>query len=197
MPEKRRIIIGISGASGAIYGIRLLQILRQAPGIETHLVVSRSARMTIAQETDLSVSEVNALADVYYAGDDLGAAISSGSFRTMGMIVAPCSIRSLAEIANGVSATLLTRAADVILKERRRLVLMLRETPFHAGHIRNMLTVTEAGAIIAPPVPAFYNRPQSIDQMVDHTIGRVLDLYDIDVGLVKRWAGMPSPKDRP
>lgn len=196
MPEKRRLIIGISGASGAIYGIRLLQILREIPGIETHLVVSRSARMTIAQETDLSISEVHALADVYYAGDDLGAAISSGSFRTMGMIVAPCSIRSLAEIANGVSSTLLTRAADVILKERRRLVLMLRETPFHAGHIRNMLTVTEAGGIIAPPVPAFYNRPQSIDQLVEHTIGRVLDLYDIEVGLVKRWAGMPLPKDR-
>jgi 4-hydroxy-3-polyprenylbenzoate decarboxylase len=193
MQQKRRLIIGISGASGAIYGVRLLQILKPLP-VETHLVISRSARMTLAQETDFSLSDVQALADVYYASDDLGAAISSGSFKTLGMIVAPCSVRSLSEIAAGVTSTLLTRSADVVLKERRRLVLMLRETPLHAGHIRSMQAVTEAGAIIAPPVPAFYNRPQSIAEMVDHTLGRILDLFDIEAGLVERWAGLaPTP----
>lgn len=193
MTEKQRIIIGIAGASGAIYGVRLLQILKPL-AIETHLVMSRSARMTLAQETDFSVADVNALADAHYASDDMGAAISSGSFKTLGMIVAPCSVRSLSEIASGVTSTLLTRAADVVLKERRRLVLMLRETPLHGGHIHSMARATEAGAIIAPPVPAFYNRPQSIEEMVDHSLGRVLDLFDIDAGLVKRWSGLGPGK---
>lgn len=193
MAENRRIIIGISGASGAIYGVRLLQIL-QPLAIETHLVMSRSARMTLAQETDFTVADVKALADAHYASEDLGAAISSGSFKTLGMIVAPCSVRSLSEIACGTTSTLLTRAADVVLKERRRLVLMLRETPLHAGHIQTMLRATEAGAIIAPPVPAFYNRPETIAQMVDHSLGRVLDLFDIDTGLVKRWTGLDASR---
>lgn len=193
MTDKQRLIIGISGASGAIYGVRLLQILKPLP-IETHLIMSRSARMTLAQETDFTIADVNALADTHYSSEDMGAAISSGSFKTLGMIVAPCSVRSLSEIASGVTSTLLTRAADVVLKERRRLVLMLRETPLHAGHIQSMARVTEAGAIVAPPVPAFYNRPETIDQMVDHTLGRMLDLFDIDTGLVKRWTGLNPEK---
>ncbi len=196
MAGERRIIVGISGASGAIYGIRLLQILRSAE-IETHLVVSRAARATIAAETDCSLADVHALADHVYAPDDMGAAISSGSFRTMGMVVAPCSVRSLSEIAQGVTTGLISRAADVILKERRRLVLMLRETPLHLGHIRAMAQATEMGAIIAPPVPAFYNRPETIADIVDHSLGRVLDLFGIDTGHVRRWEGMKSTlKDR-
>lgn len=179
-------IVGISGASGIVYGIRLLETLRRL-GIESHLVMSRSAEVTSAHESELKVADIRALADVTYAVTDIGAAISSGSFRTMGMIVAPCSVRSLSEIASGVTSSLLTRAADVVLKERRRLVLMLRETPLHLGHIRSMAAVTEMGAIVYPPVPAFYANPQSIDDMVDHTIGRVLDLFDIDTGRVRRW----------
>ena len=182
----RRLIVGISGASGVVFGIRLLQVLRETP-VETHLVISRSAEVTIAYETDMKPAAVRELADVVYQASDIGAAISSGSFRTLGMIVAPCSVRSLGEIASGVTSSLLTRAADVVLKERRRLVLMLRETPLHAGHIRAMLQVTEMGAIVAPPVPAFYARPKSIEEMVDQTIGRMLDLFDIDVGLTRRW----------
>lgn len=191
MTASRRIIVGISGASGAIYGVRLLQMLRNAE-IETHLVVSRAARATIAAETDLSVAEILAMADRHYAADDMGAAISSGSFQTLGMVVAPCSVRSLAEIAQGVTTGLIGRAADVVLKERRRLVLMLRETPLHLGHIRAMAQVTEMGAIVAPPVPAFYNRPQSIDDIIEHSLGRVLDLFDIDTGVVRRWDGMKT-----
>lgn len=179
-------IVGLSGASGIIYGIRILQKLRAAE-IETHLVLSRSARVTLACETDMTVAEVVALADVAYAPGDIGAAISSGSFRTKGMIVAPCSMRTLGEIASSVSSSLLTRAADVVLKERRRLVLMVRETPFHLGHLRAMVTVTEIGAIVYPPVPAFYARPGSIDELVDQTVGRALDLFDIDTGSVHRW----------
>lgn len=182
----QRMIVGISGASGIVYGIRLLETLRRL-GIESHLVMSRSAEVTSAHESGLKVADIRALADVTYAAADIGAAISSGSFRTMGMIVAPCSVRSLSEIASGVTSSLLTRAADVVLKERRRLVLMLRETPLHLGHIRSMATVTEMGAIVYPPVPAFYARPQSLDEMVDHTVGRVLDLFDIDTGRVRRW----------
>ena len=182
----QRLILGISGASGVIYGIRTLQILQETP-IETHLVISKSAEITIAYETDWKAAEVKELADVVYPAADIGAAISSGSFKTMGMVIAPCSVRSMGEIASGVTSSLLSRAADVVLKERRRLVLMLRETPFHAGHIRQMQTVTEMGAIVAPPVPAFYARPKSIEEMVDQTIGRTLDLFDIDIGVTKRW----------
>ncbi len=188
MPEGRpnRLIIGISGASGIVYGIRLLQILRNTP-VETHLVISRAAEIALAHETSRKVAEVKAMADAHYAASDIGAAISSGSYRTEGMIIAPCSIRSMSEIASGVTSTLLTRAADVVLKERRRLVLMVRETPLHTGHLRTMLALSEMGAIIAPPVPAFYAQPQSVDEMVDQTVGRVLDLFGVETGLVRRW----------
>ncbi len=187
MPEiPQRLIIGISGASGVIYGIRMLEMLRETP-VETHLVISQSAEVTIAYETDRKAADVKALADVVYPAADIGAAISSGSFKTLGMVVAPCSIRSMGEIASCVTSSLLSRAADVVLKERRRLVLMLRETPLHAGHIKSMQTVTEMGAIVAPPVPAFYARPKSIEEMVDQTNGRVLDLFDIEIGVTKRW----------
>ena len=178
-----RLIVGISGASGVIYGVRLLQLL-QDTAIETHLVMSRPAEITLAYETDLKVADVHALADVVHAHADMAAAISSGSFRTLGMVVAPCSARSLAEIAGGQTASLLTRAADVVLKERRRLVLMLRETPLHHGHLRNMLQVSEMGAILAPPVPAFYANPQSLEELVDQSVGRVLDLFEIETGAV-------------
>ncbi|MFZ5734684.1 MAG: UbiX family flavin prenyltransferase [Pseudomonadota bacterium] len=188
MMTMQRLIIGISGASGIQYGIRLLEILRSSP-IETHLVMTKSAQVTLTHETNVRVAEVEALADVSYRITDIGAAISSGSFKTVGMIVAPCSIKSMSEIASGVTDGLLSRAADVVLKERRRLVLMLRETPLHLGHIRSMAQVTEMGAIVYPPVPALYARPQSIEEMIDHTLGRVLDLFDLDVGLAKRWSG--------
>jgi len=181
-----RLIVGISGASGAIYGVRMLEALRQSE-IESHLVISRAAAMTIAYELDISVQEVRELADVVYPIQDVGAAISSGSFRTRGMVVAPCSARSLADIAYSSTDSLLTRAADVVLKERRRLVLLMRETPLHLGHIRAMAQATEMGAIVMPPVPAFYARPTSIAEIVDHTIGRVLDLFEIETDLVRRW----------
>ncbi|WP_052365255.1 UbiX family flavin prenyltransferase [Halotalea alkalilenta] len=181
-----RLIIGISGASGSIYGVRLLQLLRDTP-IETHLVMTPSAKLTLALETDHKPAEVEALADVVHSSKDIGASIASGSFRTLGMIVAPCSIRSMSEIAAGTTASLLTRAADVVLKEGRRLVLMVRESPLHRNHLRHMTELAELGAIIAPPVPAFYARPQSLEEMVDHSLGRVLDLFDIDVGVVRRW----------
>jgi 4-hydroxy-3-polyprenylbenzoate decarboxylase len=180
------IVVGISGATGVIFGIRALGALRAA-GVESHLVMSRSARLTLAQESDLSVRDVQALADRHYAPDDVGAAIASGSFRTRGMIVAPCSVKSLAQIAVGTCDTLLSRAADVTLKERRRLVLMVRETPLTLTHLRNMLSVTENGGIIAPPVPAFYTRPESLTTMVDQNVGRVLDLFGIDTGAFARW----------
>jgi 4-hydroxy-3-polyprenylbenzoate decarboxylase len=186
MRAPQRIIVGISGATGIIYGIRLLEALRAA-GVETHLVVSRAGELTRAYESTLSARDLRALADHVYGPMDVGAAISSGSFRTMGMIVAPCSMRSLSEIATGVTSTLLTRAADVVLKERRRLVLLVRETPLHVGHLRSMLAAAEQGAIIAPPVPAFYARPKTLEEMVNHTVGRVLDLFEIDTGLVARW----------
>jgi 4-hydroxy-3-polyprenylbenzoate decarboxylase len=182
----RRLIVGISGASGVIYGVRLLEACRALP-IETHLVMTRTAEVTLAHETSLKVSDVRQLADVAYKIDDLAGAISSGSFRTMGMVVVPCSMRSLGEIAHGISSNLLTRAADVVLKEHRRLVLVARETPIHTIHLRNMTTLSEMGAIIAPPVPAFYNSPKTLDDVVNHTVGRVLDLFDLDTGTVKRW----------
>lgn len=180
------LIVGMSGASGAIYGQRLLSLLRGA-GVETHLVISRSAEITIAQELGCKIADIKALASHVHAAHDIAAAISSGSFRTRGMIVAPCSIRSMAEIASGVTSSLLTRAADVVLKERRRLVLMVRETPLHLGHLRTMTQLAEMGAIIAPPVPAFYAKPATLEDMVDHTVGRVLDLFDIDCATVRRW----------
>jgi flavin prenyltransferase len=191
----KRMIIGISGASGVTYGVRLLQLLRNA-GVETHLVMSKTAELTFAYETDLKIAEVRALANVNYAIDDMASAISSGSFRTAGMIVAPCSMRSMSEIASGVTTTLLTRAADVVLKERRRLVLMVRETPLHTGHLRTMTALSEMGAIIAPPVPAFYAKPENLDDMVEHTVGRVLDLFDIDIGIVRRWGEDEALKRR-
>ncbi|MHB0841517.1 UbiX family flavin prenyltransferase [Stutzerimonas nitrititolerans] len=190
-PRPQRLVIGISGASGAIYGVRLLELLRDTP-IETHLVVSKSALITLSHETGLTWSQLKPMATVCYSNQDIGAAIASGSFKTMGMIVAPCSVRSMSEIASGVTSTLLTRAADVILKERRRLVLMVRETPLHRNHLRTMTELAELGAIIAPPVPAFYAKPASLSEMVDHTLGRVLDLFDIELGVVKRWRETPE-----
>ena len=186
-----RLIVGISGASGTIYGVRLLELLRKAE-VETHLVMSRSAEMTLAYETDIKPKDVRALASVHYAVTDVGAAISSGSFPTMGMIIAPCPIRTMSEIASGVTASLLSRAADVVLKEKRRLVLAIRETPLHVGHLRSMTVLAEIGAVIAPIVPAFYNRPRSVDDIVNHTCGRLLDLFGIDTGIVKRWKGGPA-----
>jgi len=183
-----RLIVGISGASGTIYGVRLLELLRKAE-VETHLVMSRSAEMTLAYETDFKPKDVRALASVHHAVTDIGAAISSGSFPTMGMIIAPCSIRTMSEIASGVTASLLSRAADVVLKEKRRLVLAVRETPLHVGHLRSMTVLAEIGAVIAPIVPAFYNRPRTVDDIVNHTCGRLLDLFGIDIGIVKRWSG--------
>ena len=188
--DKNRLIIGISGASGIIYGIRLLELLRTIPDElrpETHLIISKSGEVTLAYETKLKVATVHKLADVIHANKDIGASLASGSFKTMGMIIAPCSVKTLAEIATGVTDTLISRAADVVLKERRRLVCMVRETPLHAGHLKNMLSLTEMGAIIAPPVPAFYAKPQSLDDMINHTIGRVLDLFEIETNFVVRW----------
>lgn len=180
------LIVGISGASGAIYGVRLLQALRQSK-IPSHLVVSKSAAITLKEEADMAVEEVRSLADVTYPNGDIGAAISSGSFKTRGMVIIPCSVRTVADIAYGTTDNLLSRAADVVLKERRRLVLVVRETPLHAGHLRSMLVATENGAIIMPPVPAFYHRPRTLDDIINQTVGRCLDLFDIDSGLVKRW----------
>jgi len=185
---QRRLIVGISGASGVVLGVRLLELLRQL-GIESHLIMSKSAQVTLAYETDFKLADVTALADHCYRIDDMAACISSGSYRTLGMVIAPCSMKTLAEIANASSSSLLTRAADVVLKERKRLVLLTRETPLNLAHIRNMLAVTEMGAICTPPVPAFYARPRNLDEVIDHTLGRVLDLYDIDAGSVRRWSG--------
>lgn len=183
---KKRLVVGISGASGIIYGVRLLEALRMLQ-IETHLVVSRAGDQTRAIETTLTAQGLRALADVSYPAHDIGATIASGSFRTMGMIIAPCSVRTLAEIATGVTSSLLTRAADVALKERRRVVLMVRETPLNMVHLENLLKVTQMGAIVAPPVPSFYNHPSSIDDMVTYTVGRVLDLFDLEIPSLNRW----------
>lgn len=187
MSSVNRLIIGISGASGIIYGIRLLEVLKDTP-IQTHLVVSKSAELTRAVECALSAQQLKKLADISYSPMDLAAAISSGSYQTLGMIIAPCSMRTLAEIAHGMSSTLLTRAADVVLKERRRLVLMVRESPLSQAHLENMLKVTQMGGIIAPPLPAFYNHPNTLDDIVNHSVGRVLDLFGIELDWVKRWA---------
>lgn len=185
----RRLIVGITGASGAAYGIRALELARAA-GVETHLVVSRSALLTLNQELGLQKADLEGQAHVIYPVADIGATIASGSFRTMGMLVAPCSVRTMSEIATGVTSTLMSRAADVVLKERRRLVLMLRETPLHLGHLETMAALTRMGAIIMPPVPAFYAKPQSIDELVTHSSARALDLFDIDTGSIRRWGGL-------
>ena len=181
-------IVGITGASGTIYGVHALRALRTLK-IESHLVVSKAGDQTRSLETDMSAADLRALADKVYAPGDIAAAIASGSFQTMGMIVAPCSVRTLGEIAHGVTSGLISRAADVCLKERRRLVLLFRETPLHAGHIRNMLAVTEMGAIVAPPVPAFYTRPRTIDDLVDNSVSRALDLFGLDTKSFPRWTG--------
>jgi len=184
--DRPRLIVGISGASGIVYGIRALDACREL-GVESHLVLSKSAALTLSQETDLSVSDLNARADIVHRAADVGAAIASGSFRTLGMVIAPCSVRTMSEIASGVTSSLLTRAADVVLKERRTLALMVRETPLHLGHLRTLTKLSEMGAVIAPPLPAFYAKPDSIAQMVDQSVGRVLDLFDLNWRPVKRW----------
>ena len=189
--EPKRLIVGISGATGVTYGIRLLEVLRGTE-VETHLVVSRPGLMTLNYETEMTRDELYALADHVYAPNDVGAAISSGSMLTLGMVVAPCAVKSAAEIAGGATQTLLTRAADVTLKERRRLVLMVRESPLHTGHLRTLTQASEIGAIVMPPMPAFYPMPKTIEEMVDHTIGRVLDLFAIEHSLSKRWTGVPE-----
>ncbi len=191
----KRLIVGISGASGVVYGARLLEALRDGD-VETHLVMSKPAEMAFAYETDLKPGDVRKLATASYAIADVGAAISSGSFKTMGMIVLPCSIKTMSEIATGVTGTLLSRAADVVLKERRRLVIGLRETPLHAGHLRNLATLSDLGGIIAPLVPAFYPRPNSVDDIINHSVGRLLDLFDIETDLVTRWQGAKRGEPR-
>jgi len=179
----------MSGASGVIYGIRLLQVLQQESNIETHLILSDSAKLNIAVETHFSTKEVQAMADHVHSNKDIGATIASGSFKSDGMIIAPCSIKTLSAVANCYADSLIVRAADVMLKERRRLVLVPRETPLHTGHCELLLQVSRSGAILAPPMPAHYIKPQSVDDLVDHHVGRVLDLFDIDPGIVKRWQG--------
>ena len=186
MINKMRIIVGISGASGITYAVKALELLRAA-NVETHLVISKAGERTLAHEVDCSLSELKAMADHTYSNKDIGAAIASGSFCTAGMLIAPCSIKTMSEIHTGVTSSLLTRAADVILKERRRLVLMVRETPLHTGHLRTMTGLSEIGAIIAPPMPAFYTKPDSLDEMVSQTVGQILDLFDIKCENVKRW----------
>ncbi|EPM6207025.1 UbiX family flavin prenyltransferase [Enterobacter hormaechei] len=187
----KRLIVGISGASGAIYGIRLLQVLRDVAGVETHLVMSQAARQTLSLETDLSLRDVQALSDVVHDARDIAASISSGSFKTAGMVILPCSIKTLSGIVNSYADTLVTRAADVVLKERRPLVLCVRETPLHLGHLRLMTQAAELGAVIMPPVPAFYHRPQTLDDVINQTVNRVLDQFDIDLpeDLFTRWQG--------
>ena len=190
--QPKKLIVGISGATGAIYGVRLLQILKTTPEVETHLVLSKAAERTIPFETPLTVKEVQALADVTYNVQDIGATISSGSFPVEGMIVAPCSMKTLGAVATSYTTDLLSRSADVTLKEGRRLVLMVRETPLHLGHLRMMVQAAEIGAIILPPLPAFYNFPKTLDDIINHTVGRTLDLFHLDLDLVKRWRGMAT-----
>ncbi|WP_250534759.1 UbiX family flavin prenyltransferase [Caballeronia sp. AZ10_KS36] len=192
---KRRLIVAITGATGAIYGVRLLETLRRLGGVETHLLVSSAGWLNVQHELDLDKAAVNALADVVHNVRDVGASIASGSFATDGMIVAPCSMRTLASIAHGLSDNLVTRAADVVLKERRRLVLLVRETPFNLAHLRNMTAVTEMGGVIFPPLPAFYQKPASIDEMVDHTVARVIDLFGVTQPIAAAWSGMGGASD--
>ncbi|MFZ6847675.1 UbiX family flavin prenyltransferase [Undibacterium sp. RuRC25W] len=186
----KRLIIAITGATGSVYGVRLLEVLRELPDIETHLMVSEAGVLNLHQEMDFKRKDVEALADVVHNVRDVGASIASGSFLSDGMIIAPCSMKTLASVAHGMSDNLITRAADVVLKERRRLVLMVRETPFNLAHLRNMTAVTEMGGIIFPPLPGFYQRPQSIAEMVDHTVGRVLDMFAVPHQMTPRWQGM-------
>jgi 4-hydroxy-3-polyprenylbenzoate decarboxylase len=192
-----RLVVGIAGASGVAYGLRALAACKDL-GVESHLVMSRVAALTLAQETELSLAEVQAMADVAYRPGDVGAAIASGSFPTLGMLIAPCSVRTMSEVATGVTSSLMTRAADVTLKERRPLVLMVRETPLHLGHLRTMVKLAEMGAVIAPPLPAFYAKPLSLDEMVDQSVGRSLDLFGLSWSRVKRWGqdvAMPPAAD--
>ena len=186
MKTTRRLVIGVTGASGAVYARRALEALRETD-VETHLILSKASEMTIRYELDQSAAEFAGLADCRYAIGDIGAPVSSGSFKTLGMLIAPCSIKTMSEIATGVTGTLLSRAADVVLKEQRKLVLMVRETPFHLGHLRTMTQLAEMGAVIAPPLPAFYAEPQSVDDLVDQSVGRALDLFGVETSLVKRW----------
>lgn len=188
----KRLIVAITGATGAVYGVRLLQALREAGGIETHLMISDAGVLSLHQELDLNRKEVESLADVAHSIRDVGASIASGSFQSAGMVIAPCSMKTLASVAHGLSDNLIARAADVVLKERRRLVLMTRETPLNLAHLRNMTAVTEMGGIIFPPLPGFYHRPQTIAEMVDHTVGRVMDLFDIPHALGPRWNGLKA-----
>lgn len=190
----RRLVIGMSGASGSIYGIRLLQTLADQQDVETHLVMSAPAKQTLIHETDFKIGDIEKLASYVYDHKDIGASIASGSFKTMGMVVLPCSIKTLSSIANSYSDNLLSRAADVNLKEGRPVVLVLRETPLHTGHLRLMLNVAEAGAVILPPVPAFYNRPQTLDDIINHSVGRILDRFNIDHSLVREWQGVHKQK---
>lgn len=190
--EQPRLVVGVSGASGVVYGLRALDACRDM-GVETHLVMSRAAALTLAQETDLTAADVGGRADVVHKVSDIGAAIASGSFRTLGMIVAPCSVRTMSEIASGVTSSLLTRAADVTLKERRPLVLMVRETPLHLGHLRTLVKLAEMGAVIAPPLPAFYARPATLEAMVDQSVGRALDLFGLSWTPVRRWGQDVGP----
>ncbi|MBD8532627.1 MULTISPECIES: UbiX family flavin prenyltransferase [unclassified Massilia] len=194
-PRPRRIVVGITGATGAVYGVRLLARLQAVPGVETHLVVSDAASLTLHQEVGMQRRDVEALADVVHKNREIGASIASGSFQTDGMVIAPCSMKTLAAVAHGLADNLVARAADVILKERRRLVLMVRETPLNLAHLRNMTAVTEMGGIIFPPLPSFYHRPASIDEMVDHTLDRVLDLMGVENAAAPRWSGMRSAPD--
>jgi len=191
-PPARRLVVGITGASGAVYGVRLLDACAEL-GVETHLIVSRAAALTLKAETGLSIADVAARASVTYKPTDVGAAIASGSYRTLGMVIAPCSIRTMSEIATGVTGSLISRAADVTLKERRPLVLMVRETPLHLGHLRSLVALAEMGAVIAPPLPALYAKPSSIEAMVDQSVGRVLDLVGLDWGKVERWGEQLAP----
>ena len=190
VPTPRRIIVAISGASGAVYGARLLQVLQDTPGVESHLVVSRAGWRTLQHELDMDRAAVEALAHQVYDVDNVGAAIASGSFQCAGMVIAPCSMRTLAAVAHGLSDNLLTRAADVVLKERRRLVMLVRESPLHLTHLRNMVAVTEMGAIVCPPLPAFYLRPQTVGEVVDTSVARVLDLIGVEHSLMPRWQGL-------
>ena len=195
-PVRPRLVVGVSGASGAVYGARVLQAASEL-GLESHLVVSKAAALTLQEETGLTLADLAAMATVTHRLADVGASIASGSFPTLGMIIAPCSVRTLSEVATGMTTSLLTRAADVTLKERRPLVLMVRESPFHLGHLRTMVRAAEMGAIIAPPVPAFYAKPATLDEMIDHSLGRILDLFGLDSGTVRRWGEPPAPGERP
>ena len=193
--KPRRLVVAITGATGAVYGVRLLQVLAATPGVESHLVVTDAAALTLHQEMGMQRRDVEALAHVVHKNRDIGASIASGSFQSDGMIVAPCSMKTLAAVAHGLSDNLVARAADVVLKERRRLVLMVRETPFNLAHLRNMTAVTEMGGIVFPPLPSFYHKPASIEEMVDHTVGRVIDLFGLEHGLAPRWGGMKASSD--